>query len=53
MDSKKKVATGSEPSIGRVIGVAPRPGDSDHVSQEAIAAERIIDRRAEKMRRKH
>jgi hypothetical protein len=53
MDSKKRhTAPGSENSIGRMTSVDPRPVDSDHLSQEAIASERITDRRSAKMRRK-
>lgn len=55
MDSKnKRTSPVNEGSLGRVIGVSPRPVNSDHHSQEAIAAERLVDdRRSSKPRGKH
>jgi hypothetical protein len=54
MDSKRKPTSPvSEVSIGRVTGVGLRPVGSDHLSQEAIASERIVDRRSTKIPRKH
>jgi len=53
MHSENKHAKVSGRSLGREVGISPRLAESDHLSQEAIAAERIIDdRRSSKTRRK-